>query len=157
MLINFSRKLGPTIEGKKSLLKLDRPEREIILRDIKKEWKKLIDLHFEAESGITLRGKLAWQPLTDDYEVRKHESGLLPGILESSTPTLAQRYKKSIHYNSKNFSIKIDFPKLVTGPSRPSSGYADAGVHQLGHIKRPLVMAGFNKIAKDKIIQYLKK
>ncbi len=94
MLINVKRTYINTSSGRKYLSSLDDKARREILKNIQKDWKQLIKLHFQAEGGITSsNGIRNWRPLSDNYVIFKRESGLSTGILEASTPSLSSRYQ----------------------------------------------------------------
>lgn len=167
MLINKKRTFTNTPKGRIYFADLDIKDKEEILKNTKKDWKKLIELHFDAEGGIQANGGVrSWRELSDDYLVFKEESGLLLGILEASTPNLKERYIKSIHYNTKDFRIYMEFPDLVTGTKGRRNKNVTAAVHQpesgsaiiseLGQIKRPIIKTGFITSFKNRIIEHFK-
>lgn len=154
MLIEFKRKLGPTVEGKKPLLSLSNQQKEELLKLIRKDWRELIRLHFKAEGGISDGKVYSWKPLSEKYLEFKRQKGLQGGILEATTPNLSSRYQKSIRYNPKSFRIWMTFPPLKTG-----GGTADAGVHQLPgtRIKRRIIKKDFVAAARKRVLGYFTK
>jgi hypothetical protein len=87
------------------------------------------------------------------------------GILEASTPTLLKRYQQTIEYkaNGYNFSISMTYPELISGPQRPVVKEtskprlpADAGIHQLGQVKRRIIKKDFITSIQNQVKEFYK-
>lgn len=158
--IRFRRKLGPTIDGSKPLLRLDEPSKREMFKKIRKEWQKHLKSHFDEQGGIAANGTRRWQPLADRYEDYKEAAGFSTNILEMTNyvGTLRERYQRNIKFNTKTNEIYIDYPKLFTGNQGASGEDVDAGLHQEGTNKMParkMIRSGFTKRAKDILIDHL--
>lgn len=165
-MLKFSRKRGPVINGKQPLSNLGDKGRIEILKNIQKKWKRLLQLHFEAEAGITQTDKqFKWKELSDDYFTDKVASGYSDGIMERRFPTLSQRYQDNVKFNSSTFNIYVEYP--IVGEDREG---ITAEIHQTGLPdrldkkgnpnplpRRPIIQSGFIKIAKEEIVKYFTK
>lgn len=153
-LITVKRVLGPTIGRKKPLLSATNKDKENILKQIKADWRELLRLHFLAEGSISGSKVTPWKSLTQQHLQYKDDNGFLTGILEMSTPTLLTRYQKNIKYSTKDFKIYIQYPVLQSG-YRGTNQQANAGVHQLGRVKRRIFIKDFKESARNRTIKYL--
>lgn len=157
-LFDFNPQRGPTVKGKKKLLSLDDKEKKIILNQIKSDWEQLLTFHFEAEGGISDSRITKWRPLTEKHLNFKEDNGYIEDILQMSTPTLLQRYKRGIKINSKNFKIEIQFPTLKHGAR--GNNPVSASVHQKSYNGRPvrrIIKKDFTASARKRLIEYLTK
>lgn len=166
-LISVNKILGPTIKGKKPFLTLTETDKKNILNNIKKDWRQLIRLHFQAEGGIKTNGGVSkWKPLSEKYKSWKENNEFSDNILELSKPTLSTRYQRSIYTNPKNFQIYITYPDLLYPKSKNNPQQVTAAVHQPqgrneapqpGQVKRPIIKQSFILAAKKRIREYLTK
>lgn len=160
-LVEIKKVVGPTINGKKPLLRLNNKQKKQLLNDISKEWKKLIDLTFLVEGEILNNGQVRkWRSLSDDYVEYKDLNDFSPNILELSVPTLASRYKKSITIQPEKFQIYITYPNLIHGKKKGQAVTAEVhqtGLSIIGLPRRRIVIGNFKKVANEKILNYLSK
>lgn len=156
ILLTSGKTVGPTIGGRKPFLLLSDNDKRNILNNIKKEWRYLIRLHFDAEGGITLSGGIRkWKPLSQKYKSWKENNEYSDNILELSKPTLSTRYQRGITSNVKNFQIYIPYPDLIYPKTKNNPQQVTAAVHQLGRVKRPIIKSSFIRVARNKIRDYL--
>lgn len=165
-MIIFKR--GPTINNRKPLLELNSAQKENILKDIRKGWKDLLRLHFNAEGGISDNRIEKWKPLSSRHKAFKVKASLEQGTLEMTSPNLLVRYQRAIKLNGREFSITMVFPTLISGAR--SGGIVDAGVHQFGAParlsrlgndnplpRRRIIKKDFVTLGRNKTIEYLQK
>lgn len=155
-LIKFKKLRGPTIKGKKLLLTLNKNEKAKILNNIAREWRYLIRQQFSYEAGLSGDGYVEkWKPLTPKYLERKEKNGLHLGILEASNPKLYQRYNKSIRTNSSNFSMYIEYPRLISGKSKvPVTAAVHQTYNKIGRPRRRIIIKGLKESVRSEIRKY---
>lgn len=156
-LITVKKTLGPTVGGKKILLGFTTEDKRVILNNIRKDWEKLIDLHFEYEGGISDGRVYPWKPLTAKHATYKELHGYPENILELSHPSLASRYKRGIRSNPNQFTIRMPYPDLIHGKRKGIPVTAE--IHQIGASngipKRRIILKDFKASVNKNIINHI--